>query len=386
MMRTSRTIPVDREKINDKTIPPSLLVSWLRLLTNAWDGAEGRAVELDFDTQIIPILGVSRSQAREHMRLLRYGKHINWTTNGAGRYRITFPGLAESGKPDSEVRKSGKPDSIERESGFPDLESESVNYINSDSNTLWPKNEKELRAAYALVLSAGHVFPSIRQRLAAEMAAEGDGYLPHLLGQLALIKSGWHEGYEKPAVYFKDQAQDRAQVLASDLPPAGISFQDAMRWAMNGGKTDAEIAEAERTRKLGEAEVRLARERVDADDARAQAESAKRHAILEANIHPSVDTPVGSAGITPRTIWQATLDALKLETPKSTYDTWICGAVVMGYEHGLFVIGVDNNNQVNWLNNRMLGAIKRVLGGLAGMSVEVAFVAARERLWEGETR
>jgi chromosomal replication initiator protein len=73
-------------------------------------------------------------------------------------------------------------------------------------------------------------------------------------------------------------------------------------------------------------------------------------------------------------IWQAALGQLQLEVNKSVYDTWIRGTVLLGYEDGTFVVGVTHAYAKDWLENRLLGTIKRTLSNLAERSVEVKFV------------
>ncbi len=146
-MTAPRYVPIHEAIVTDQTMAAALFQSYSRLLACAWRQNYQRTDPLDFETQIVPLLGLSRTQAREHLRLLRFGKFIQWTTNGAGRYLISFPNTvraaSDGGTPvrdgihthtdttpsatvddapaaSPEIRKTGKPESIERESGFPD--------------------------------------------------------------------------------------------------------------------------------------------------------------------------------------------------------------------------------------------------------------------------
>ena len=73
-------------------------------------------------------------------------------------------------------------------------------------------------------------------------------------------------------------------------------------------------------------------------------------------------------------IWQAALGQLQLELNKNVYDTWMRGTTLLGYEDGTFVVGVTHGYAKDWLENRLLGTIKRTLSNLAQRSVEVKFV------------
>ncbi len=73
-------------------------------------------------------------------------------------------------------------------------------------------------------------------------------------------------------------------------------------------------------------------------------------------------------------IWQAALGQLQLELNKNVYDTWMRGTTLLGYEDGTFIVGVSHAYAKDWLENRLLGTIKRTLTNLAERSVEVKFV------------
>lgn len=256
-------------------------------------------------------------------------------------------------------------------------ESESVNILLNDSLPEgWPKNETELRAAYLKVLAAGPVFANISEPLANTMAAEGGAFLPHLLAHLARIKSKSHalDGYERPGVYLKDQAKVRAEVPESELPPAGLSFADAFQWAMNGGKTDKQIADAKR-----ESELALAAQEIADREAERLAELEQAEAVIAKNTHkesahPSVSAPLPGTNYTPAMAWHAALGQLQIETTRQVFDTWLRGAEVVECAEGVFTVAVQNKYQVDWLTNRLLGSVKRTLSGLVGASVDVRFV------------
>jgi chromosomal replication initiator protein len=78
-------------------------------------------------------------------------------------------------------------------------------------------------------------------------------------------------------------------------------------------------------------------------------------------------------------IWQAALGELQMGMPRAAYDTWVRDAELLAYEDGAFVVGVQNAYARDWLHDRMLATVKRVLTGLAGRAVEVRFV-----VWQGD--
>src|SRR5215470_14272130 len=76
----------------------------------------------------------------------------------------------------------------------------------------------------------------------------------------------------------------------------------------------------------------------------------------------------------PEQIWQTALGQLQMEIPRSTFDTWVKGTSLLTHEDGSYVVGVGNAYAKDWLENRLSGAVRRILTNLAGRSVEVRFV------------
>ncbi len=73
-------------------------------------------------------------------------------------------------------------------------------------------------------------------------------------------------------------------------------------------------------------------------------------------------------------IWQTALGELQMEMTRATYDTWVKPTSLLSYEDGRFAIAVTNAYAQEWLQNRLMSTIKRVLTGITGRSVEVKFV------------
>ena len=79
-------------------------------------------------------------------------------------------------------------------------------------------------------------------------------------------------------------------------------------------------------------------------------------------------------------LWQAALGQLQMEMPRATFDTWVRDAELLTYEDRAFVIGVHNAYARDWLEDRLLSTVKRVLTGIVGRTVEVRFV-----VWQDST-
>jgi chromosomal replication initiator protein len=73
-------------------------------------------------------------------------------------------------------------------------------------------------------------------------------------------------------------------------------------------------------------------------------------------------------------VWKAVLGDLQMQMTRATFDTWVKHTQVIAYEDGTFIIGVPNTYAVEWLENRLLGAIKRTASTIMQRSVELRFV------------
>jgi chromosomal replication initiator protein len=73
-------------------------------------------------------------------------------------------------------------------------------------------------------------------------------------------------------------------------------------------------------------------------------------------------------------IWPAALGELQLQMPQATFDTWLRDSRLLKHEDGLFVVGVKNGYAKDWLENRLLGTVKRTLVRLIGRTVEIQFI------------
>ncbi|RLC93037.1 MAG: chromosomal replication initiator protein DnaA [Chloroflexi bacterium] len=81
----------------------------------------------------------------------------------------------------------------------------------------------------------------------------------------------------------------------------------------------------------------------------------------------------------PALVWSAALGELELQMTQATFDTWLRDSRLVKYEDGVFVVGVKSGYAKDWLENRLLGTIKRTIARHAGKTVEVKFV-----VWSGD--
>ncbi|MBI5877074.1 MAG: chromosomal replication initiator protein DnaA [Chloroflexi bacterium] len=76
----------------------------------------------------------------------------------------------------------------------------------------------------------------------------------------------------------------------------------------------------------------------------------------------------------PQQIWRAVLGELQMQMPRATFETWVKNTTVVSYEDGAFVIGVPNTYAVEWLENRLMGTIKRSAANVMRRSVDLRFI------------
>lgn len=77
-------------------------------------------------------------------------------------------------------------------------------------------------------------------------------------------------------------------------------------------------------------------------------------------------------------LWQAALGQLQMEMPRASFDTWVRDAELLSYEDGQFIIGVPNAYAKDWLEDRLLSTVKRILTSMQGRTVKVRFVVWSE--------
>lgn len=83
------------------------------------------------------------------------------------------------------------------------------------------------------------------------------------------------------------------------------------------------------------------------------------------------DAPVTRSS---KEIWDIARSHLRLQLPRSTYETWVRDTECLAHEDGMFVVGVGNAYAKDWLSLRLRPLIKRTLNGIVGHAVDVTFV------------
>lgn len=78
----------------------------------------------------------------------------------------------------------------------------------------------------------------------------------------------------------------------------------------------------------------------------------------------------------PEQAWQSVLGQLQMEMPRASFDTWVRDTHPLSYEEGVMTIAARNAYARDWLENRLLSTVARLLAGMMNRAVEVRFVVA----------
>jgi chromosomal replication initiator protein len=74
--------------------------------------------------------------------------------------------------------------------------------------------------------------------------------------------------------------------------------------------------------------------------------------------------------------WQSVLGQLQMEMPRASFDTWVRDTLPLSYDDGVMTIAVSNAYARDWLENRLLSTVTRLLAGMMNRVVDVRFVVA----------
>jgi len=74
--------------------------------------------------------------------------------------------------------------------------------------------------------------------------------------------------------------------------------------------------------------------------------------------------------------WQSVLGQLQMEMPRASFDTWVRDTRFLNYDDGLMIIAVRNAYARDWLENRLMSTVSRLLAGMMDRAVDVRFVVA----------
>jgi|YNPMSStandDraft_1061717.scaffolds.fasta_scaffold19308_2 chromosomal replication initiator protein len=76
----------------------------------------------------------------------------------------------------------------------------------------------------------------------------------------------------------------------------------------------------------------------------------------------------------PEQAWRSVLGEIEVTAGRNSYTAWLQNARLLAYEDGQFVIGVPNGYAKEWIEQRKLGELRRMLGERLGRSVEITLV------------
>ena len=180
--RPPAVTPLSTAAINDDSMPAALFRSYARLYAAAWRSVYQETPPLEFDRELTPLLGVRRSQARQQLRLLRFARLLDWSSDGANRYVIRFKDAERRSYPhdvaaEGDSRDNGPP-AAPASAVLPDsavvgvdsfnYESESIHQQQTQSVFSDKTGDAEPRALRYLLMAG--VWPDVSQRLAAQIA------------------------------------------------------------------------------------------------------------------------------------------------------------------------------------------------------------------------
>jgi DNA-binding transcriptional ArsR family regulator len=77
-----------------------------------------------------------------------------------------------------------------------------------------------------------------------------------------------------------------------------------------------------------------------------------------------------------RRIWIRSLEELKLQMTRATFDTWLRGSQVIEANDECLTIAVQHAHAVDWLQNRLLPVIERTVARHADGEMNITFVAS----------
>src|SRR5579859_8221516 len=72
--------------------------------------------------------------------------------------------------------------------------------------------------------------------------------------------------------------------------------------------------------------------------------------------------------------WLATLGQLQIQLNRSTYDTWLRHAELLGHEDGRFVVTVPHAYAKDWLERHLLSAMTHTLSDIFRRECEIQII------------
>jgi hypothetical protein len=89
-----------------------------------------------------------------------------------------------------------------------------------------------------------------------------------------------------------------------------------------------------------------------------------------------LERPFAPLPFSPASLWQETLDELRVQMTRATFDQWLRGSTVVAEASTplSLTVAVRNRYAQAWLTHRLHGVIVRALATVAGCQVKVRFV------------
>lgn len=72
-------------------------------------------------------------------------------------------------------------------------------------------------------------------------------------------------------------------------------------------------------------------------------------------------------------IWNESLRELRLQMTTATFNTWLVNSRLLSVTEGKLVVGVSNAYAMDWLQNRLIDVVERVVTAVAGRTCTVEF-------------
>ncbi|HEY3311847.1 MAG TPA: chromosomal replication initiator protein DnaA [Anaerolineales bacterium] len=74
--------------------------------------------------------------------------------------------------------------------------------------------------------------------------------------------------------------------------------------------------------------------------------------------------------------WQSVLGQLQMEMPRASFDTWVRDTRPLSYDDGVMTVAARNAYARDWLENRLLSTVARLLAGMMNRVVDLRFVVS----------
>ncbi len=75
-------------------------------------------------------------------------------------------------------------------------------------------------------------------------------------------------------------------------------------------------------------------------------------------------------------IWQTALGTIQMQTSRQDFDAWLRGAMLLSLDSGMATIGTTTASHKEELENRYMAPLRRALGDVVGIPIQVRFVVA----------